>query len=63
MGAGVSLIRAAASQVSVYTSRISNARPLRALGNKGGHLSPKALYLALGSDFRIFWPTEAITAP
>jgi hypothetical protein len=26
-------------------------------------LSPKALYLALGSDLRLFWPTEAITAP
>jgi hypothetical protein len=23
----------------------------------------KALYLALGSDLRLFWPTEAITAP
>jgi hypothetical protein len=28
-----------------------------------GHLSPKPLYLALGPDLRLFWPTEAITAP
>jgi hypothetical protein len=28
-----------------------------------GHLSPKALYLALGPDLQLFWPTETITAP
>jgi hypothetical protein len=48
------------------SSEVRSYNPTRCLQTvvcKGGHHPLEALYLALGSDLRIIWATEPITAP